>query len=114
MNSIHGIQMEYQTHNFASMEEFLAWKTDEEKRSGSKFNRSSGDHSVSRRPGRQSSVYVYFACHRSGTQRPQVSVIRKKKSKVQGSIKINGTCTASINLIHDKEVSVYTYVCWLW
>lgn len=35
--------MESQSHNFSSMEEFIAWKTSEEKYSGSKFNRSSGN-----------------------------------------------------------------------
>lgn len=98
--------MEAQTHEFSSMEEFLTWKSAEEKYSGSKFNRSSGDHSTTRRSAgnTSSSVYMYYACNRSGTKRIRVNQESKKKKCNQESIKINGTCTASISLIHDKGV----------
>lgn len=97
--------MESQMHTFASMEEFAAWKLSEEKLSGSKFNRSSGDHQTRQSGSQKVIVYMYYACNRSGSQRIRVNNgSKKKKPSSQGSIKINGTCTASISLVHDKGV----------
>lgn len=97
--------MESQTHTFTSMEEFVTWKISEEKLSGSKFNRSSGNHQIHQSDTNKVTVYMYYACNRSGLQRITPSKgSKKKKANSQGSIKINGTCTASINLAHDKEV----------
>ncbi|KAI9554265.1 hypothetical protein GHT06_019537 [Daphnia sinensis] len=91
LNLIHGFAMESQTHTFASMEDFAAWKTSEEKLSGSKFNRS---------------FYMYYACNRSGPKRITESKgSKKKKPSSRESIKINGTCTASISLVHDKGLN---------
>ena len=106
LNIVHGFQMEAQTHNFTSMEEFLAWKASEEKSSGSKFNRSSGDQQIHRSDNQKVSVYIYYACNRSGTKRIRATKEsgKKKKSIRQESIKMNGTCTSSIRLIHDKVV----------
>lgn len=98
--------MDSQIHNFTSMEEFMAWKTSEEKSSASKFNRSSGDQQIRRSDNQKVSVYIYYACNRSGTKRIRACKEsgKKKKSNRPDSIKMNGTCTASIRLIHDKVV----------
>lgn len=106
LNLTHGFAMESQTHTFASMEEFAAWKLSEEKLSGSKFNRSSGDHQTRQSGSQKVIVYMYYACNRSGSQRIRVNNgSKKKKPSSQGSIKINGTCTASISLVHDKGLN---------
>ncbi|XP_057375085.1 uncharacterized protein LOC130696035 [Daphnia carinata] len=106
LNLIHGFAMEAQTHTFTSMEEFEAWKMSEEKLSGSKFNRSSGRHQTRQSDTKKAVVYMYYACNRSGLQRIRESKgSKKKKPSSQGSIKINGTCTASISLVHDKELN---------
>lgn len=110
LNLVHGFLIETQTYNFTSMEEFLAWKTSEEKSSGSKFNRSSGDQQIRRPDNQKVLVYIYYACNRSGNHRIRASKGSGKKKKSNGheSIKINGTCTASIRLIHDKMVDYFS------
>lgn len=105
--------MEIHSFNFASMEEFSTWKLNEEKRTGHRFVRSSGNHLTTRRSGCRTALHIYFSCHRSGNQRARVNKTGpetiKKKNTVQESIKINGTCTSSMNVIHDQAVNHYDY-----
>ena len=97
--------MDIQTLEFMSMKEFEDWKADEEIRSSSKFIRSSGNHPGNGRTRNQATVYVYYACQRSGNLRDRRSSGEpSKKSNRITSLKIDGLCTASISLIHDKQV----------
>jgi hypothetical protein len=100
--------MDLQTLEFMSMKEFEEWKADEEVRSSSKFIRSSGNHPGSCRTqnqANQATVYVYYACQRSGNLRARNSSVEpSRKSNRITSLKIDGLCTASISLIHDKQV----------
>lgn len=95
--------MDIQVFEFMSIKEFEEWKADEEKRSCSKFLRSSGNHQGSGRTRKnQATVYVYYSCQRSGNLRARSSVEKTKKSD---SLKTDGLCTASISLIHDTKVN---------
>lgn len=102
LRTVHNHNMEMRKFEFTTMQEFKKWKEEEEVGSGSKFIRSSGEHTVP--PRDKSLVYSYLTCHRSGIHRGKSNETAKKKKTVP-SLKINGVCTASMIVTHDRQVN---------
>lgn len=99
--------MEKKTYQFNSVKEFDNWKVEEETRSSSRFIRSSGEHTVPPRDGNL--VYTYLTCHRSGIHRDKSKETGKKKKTIP-SLKINGVCTATMIVMHDRQVSFFSTI----
>lgn len=99
LESVHDLPVRTETLKFSSSEEFILWKTDLEKQTGSLFVKKHGT---------QKSINfsrTVYCCHRSGTYKTKGKGIRRLKTK--GTIKIDGHCPARLNVTHvDGKLEV--------
>jgi len=93
-SSVHQINIDIQSLEFASLEEFTAWKANIEKETIAKFVKKRGSNDMN--------TYVkhYYICHRTGNYRSQSKGHRMLKR--QGSNKIGGICPASMTVNENK------------
>ena len=89
----HKLDVQITTHNFASKDEFLSWKSDEQEKSSSSYVQ----HSSNRKYGTK--MYQYLYCNRSGKVRLRGK--GKRHIKTQGSSKIDARCIANMKVMTD-------------
>nr|XP_023028933.1 uncharacterized protein LOC111517119 isoform X1 [Leptinotarsa decemlineata] len=94
----HEITVKPETRQFDTFDEFLLWKTEEEKTAKSLFikNRASQNST--------NSTKIVYECHRSGNYTAKGKGKRRLKS--QGSNKINAFCPASIAVTQEANDTV--------
>lgn len=100
-NEDHLINIDTETLELSSVDDFLAWKTRIQKDTFSSYINL---HGAGKNPNIKKIMYV---CHRSGDTRRRGSNIRSLKT--QGSNKINGYCPAHINVIEQGSKCMITF-----
>lgn len=89
--SIHNLSIMSETKSFSSFDEFIAWKTNEEKTTNMIYR-----NKLKNQFDFNSRKQIIYRCHRSGHFQPSGKGIRRLKS--QGTNKINGYCPAEMSL----------------
>lgn len=100
LSSAHDVNINQESREFASFEEFMKWKAIEEAQTHSFYVQQSGSRV------RGTGTWWYFYCNRSGHYQPKGSGKRMLKS--QGSAKIDGVCTAHMTVRQDNSTGHVT------
>ena len=98
------LTLDTETRTFDSFEEFVAWKSEEERKTCTTYIQKCGPQTYS------TGQHWYFYCNRAGQYTTKSRGIRS--SKIQGSCKTGTWCTAHIKAIqNDVTGKVDTTFC---
>ncbi|VVC25958.1 Zinc finger C2H2-type [Cinara cedri] len=107
LRSIHNVDIELNSFNFNSMEDFYLWKKNVEEKEVCQYIRST---SKKKSGGKE---YIYYYCHRSFD--PRVSNNRCKTEKRYGSVKTGHVCPSNIKVhINNSKIEVIYCSTHLW
>ncbi|RZF42196.1 hypothetical protein LSTR_LSTR004345 [Laodelphax striatellus] len=104
----HNIKLESEIVTFENKTQFYDWKKRLEDDEKVQYVQNTG-----RRVSTNNSITIYYVCHRSGSYKPMVSSLeRKRQLKIQGSSKINAFCPSRIKATFQTKGNVVVEFCW--
>ncbi|XP_054277248.1 uncharacterized protein LOC128996145 [Macrosteles quadrilineatus] len=102
----HNITLKNSVLSFSSAPDFYTWKKKTEEKENVFFTKTTAQKIVS---GKNK---IYYRCHRSGYFDPKLIYgIRKRKTKIQGSCKINGFCPSAMKATFFENGNIEVEYC---